>query len=63
VFNWPSDRKLSVPAWGKMINRAYLLTAPRTALKFTAGPDGIMVQLPVKAPDQIASVVVLETKD
>ncbi len=62
VFDWPADGRLQVPSWGKGVKTAYLLAAPKTALKFSQGSEGIAVQTPTKAPDPIASVVVLETK-
>ena len=61
VFDWPSDGTLNVPAFGKQVKTAYLLTAPRNRLKITTGTDGISLQLPKQAPDPIATVIVLET--
>ena len=61
VFDWPADGRLQVPSWGKTVKTAYLLANPKTALKFSQSSEGIAVQTPAKAPDLIASVVVLET--
>lgn len=61
VFDWPTDGKLQVPAWGKTVKKAYLLAEPKTALKFTPSGEGITIQTPLKAPGLIASVIVLET--
>ena len=61
VFEWPADARLQTPSWGKVVKKAYLLTNPKTPLKFTASSESITVQMPAKAPDPIASVVVLET--
>jgi alpha-L-fucosidase len=61
VFDWPSDGKLQAPAPGKAVKRAYLLANPKAAMKFTQSSDGVVVQLPARAPDPIASVIVLET--
>ncbi len=63
VFDWPRDGKLVVPGLsGKNITTAYLLADPgRAPLALTDGPDGVVVTLPDKAPDSVASVVVLET--
>lgn len=61
VFDWPSDGKLTVPAFGKEVKTAYLLAPPRQRLEMTAGVDGISLQLPTQAPDPIATVIVLET--
>ena len=61
VFDWPADGRLQVPSWGKAVKAAYLLANTKTALKFSQSGEGIAVQTPAKAPDLIASVVVLET--
>jgi alpha-L-fucosidase len=61
VFNWPADGKLKVPAWGKIVRRAYLLASPKKVLKFAQSSDGITIQVPPTAPDRIATVIVLET--
>jgi alpha-L-fucosidase len=63
VFNWPADGKLLVPAWGKTVKTAYLLANRTAALKFTQTAAGVMVQVPTAAPDRIATVVVMETRD
>lgn len=61
IFNWPTDGKLSVPAFGKTISRAYLLADPKHSVNVTSSDEGASLQLPTKAPDPIATVVVLET--
>ncbi|HXI89087.1 MAG TPA: alpha-L-fucosidase [Blastocatellia bacterium] len=61
VFDWPADGRLQVPSWGKTVKTAFLLANPKTALKFSQSGESITVQTPPKAPDPIASVVVLET--
>jgi alpha-L-fucosidase len=63
VFDWPQSGKLVVPGVsGKNITTAYLLADPgRTPLALTDGSDGVVVTLPGKAPDAVASVIVLET--
>jgi alpha-L-fucosidase len=61
VFDWPSDGKLQVPSWGKTGKRAYLLVNPKAALKFSQAGDAVAIELPSKAPDRIASVVVVES--
>jgi alpha-L-fucosidase len=63
VFDWPANGKLTVPSWGRAVNKAYLLATPRTALKFTQNAEAIEVQTPATAPDRIASVVAIETRD
>jgi alpha-L-fucosidase len=61
VFDWPADEKLLVPGLKNKVEKAYLLADPEKKL-LAASPsaDSVVVQLPVKAPDTIASVVVLE---
>src|SRR3989441_4400041 len=61
VFDWPKDGNLRVPSWGQSVKKAYLLAGSKPALKFTRDEDGITVRLPAKAPDSVASVIVLET--
>jgi alpha-L-fucosidase len=61
VFNWPADGKLSVPAFGKTISRAYLLADLKQQLNISKASDGAILQVPTKAPDAIATVIVLET--
>jgi len=62
VFDWPADGRLQLPSWGKTVKAAYLLAAPKTALKFSQSGESVVVQTPAKAPDLIASVVVLEAE-
>lgn len=62
VFDWPSDGKLRVPAWGKTPARAFLLASPKKSLKLTATNEGVTIQLPGKAVDPIATVIVVDTK-
>jgi len=62
IFDWPTDGTLRVPAWGKAVTKAYLLTTPARSLKFNKSADGVTLQLPAQAVDPIATVVVLETK-
>jgi alpha-L-fucosidase len=61
IFNWPADGKLLVPGLHNEIESATVLASgePRQA---TTGAEGVMVSLPTKAPDSIASVVVLKFK-
>ena len=61
VFEWPDDGKLAVPPIKAKVTSAYLLADPnRTPLATEACSDGVEVTLPAKAPDAVASVVVLE---
>jgi alpha-L-fucosidase len=61
VFDWPTDGNLKVPAWGKIVKRAYLLTNPKSSLKFAETNAELTVLVPMQATDRIATVVVLET--
>lgn len=60
VFDWPADGELQIPAWGKTVKKAYLLAKPKTTLKVIKSGEGITIQTPMKAPDRIASVIVVE---
>jgi alpha-L-fucosidase len=59
VFNWPKDEKLSVPILNK-VTKAYLLTNQKTTFKIEKLQDKNIIHLDGKAPDKIASVIVLE---
>jgi alpha-L-fucosidase len=61
VFNWPKDGKLVVPGVKNSVISAKLL-ANSTALKTKATDEGLIINLPAKAPDAIASVIKLEVK-
>jgi alpha-L-fucosidase len=64
VFDWPQG-ELVVPGLKSKVKQAYLLAdahenAKAQLLDVVAIEDGVMLKLPEKAPDKIASVVVLE---
>jgi alpha-L-fucosidase len=59
VFNWPEDKRLTVPFSNK-IKKAYLLADAETVLKVQQGTDNSILQLPSYAPDKIASVIAVE---
>lgn len=63
VFDSPADGKLQVPAFGKTVGKAYLLSNRRSALKFTRTNDGVVVEVPATASNPIATVIVLETRN
>ena len=50
-----------MPAWGKTVKKAYLLSNRKAALDVTQDAEGVTVQVPLKIPDAVATVVVLET--
>ena len=61
VFEWPQNGLLQVPAGELRVNRVYLLADPnRTALQTEKKSDTLIIRLPQKAPDDIASVIVIE---
>jgi alpha-L-fucosidase len=59
VFNWPANGELPVPILNQKVT-AWLLANPGEKLKCVVGQDKVTVHLPAKAPDTIASVVVLD---
>ncbi len=61
VFNWPADGKLLVPGLENQVSSARLL-AGGTTLKTTADNGGLIINVPSKAPDAIASVIKLEVQ-
>jgi len=64
IFQWPENGKFEIPAVKGKITNAYLLADPQqTALKATQSDTGVSISLPEKAPDAIASVVCVETKE
>jgi len=64
VFDWPADGKLVVAGLKAPPKAAYLLADPdRSALKTASTDAGVEVQLPAKATDPIATVIVLETAE
>jgi alpha-L-fucosidase len=63
VFDWPDDRILRVPLISAQVKRAYFLADPtnRTLpLETLAGSETLVLKLPERAPDPIASVFVVE---
>lgn len=65
VFQWPKDGKLTITAKGIQVSRAYLLADKEQNLQIEHTPNGLLIYVPEKAPDTIASVVAIEyeTKD
>ena len=59
VFEWPKDGKISLPVLNN-ISRAYLLSAPKKSLNIEKSKNKNTITLIGKAPDKIASVVVVE---
>jgi alpha-L-fucosidase len=61
VFDWPADGKLAVASGKRNVSKAYLLADRKKAgLPIEKPTDGLVIALPPKAPDAIASVIVIE---
>jgi alpha-L-fucosidase len=61
VFQWPEDGIIRVPVGELNITGVYLLADPdRDLLKTESRSNGLTIHVPPKAPDDIASVVVIE---
>jgi len=63
IFQWPENRTLSIPAGDIPASRAYLLADQEQSLQIEKTASGLLIHLPEKAPDDIASVVVIEHKE
>ncbi len=62
VFQWPSDGVLRVPLANKPV-KAWLLADPvKKELPFEMNGERIVIHLPEKAPDPVASVVALRVE-
>ena len=59
VFDWPKDGKLLVPGLENEVTSARLLIGGEK-LTFEKTESGVVLDLPVEAPDPIASVITLE---
>src|SRR5678815_1440486 len=62
VFDWPADGRLVVPGLGSPVVRAWMLANPQQALEANSADGGVAVKVTAKAPDALASVVVLEVQ-
>ncbi len=61
VFDWPTDVKLRVPGLTNKITKAYLLAdKSRKALAVERGDGEVVISVPKKALDTVATVVVLD---
>ncbi|HSK08469.1 MAG TPA: alpha-L-fucosidase [Vicinamibacterales bacterium] len=61
VFDWPSDGRLVVPGLTRRVRSARLLAAG--ALPTESGDAGVIITVPPRPPDPIATVVALELGD
>ena len=62
VFKWPADGTLRVPLANKPVKAWLLADADKKELPMERSGDRILLKLPEKAPDPIASVVVLQVE-
>ena len=61
VFDWPSNGKLVVPGVQKPVTSATLLVNGQKVTTSTSS-DGLVINVPEKAPDAIATVIKLQLK-
>ena len=61
VFDWPKDGNLIVPGLNQKAVSAKIL-AGGANLKYSSSPAGMVIQVPEKAPDTIASVIKVTLK-
>ena len=63
IFSWPSSGTFHLEKMPRKLTRAYLLAdSAKKSLKFKQTDQTVDVELPAKALDPVATVVVLETK-
>ena len=62
VFDWPEDGRLEVPGLVSQAESVYLLSDTQMRLNIEYAHGSAVISVPEKAPDPIASVVVLEFK-
>ncbi len=60
VIDWPAKKQLTIPKLGCEINKAYLLADKTASLDFNCDDKSCFIELPQQAPDDIASVIVVE---
>ncbi|WP_143304751.1 alpha-L-fucosidase [Chitinophaga vietnamensis] len=60
VFNWPADGKLTVPGIKNKVTAVSLLANGNKLTTSTSG-DALVISVPAKAPDNIATVIKVET--
>lgn len=59
VFDWPEEQILTIPMKADHVTNAYLLV-DQTSLDVNGQDDTCVLHLPEHAPDDIASVIVIE---
>lgn len=60
VFVWPANGLLKVPSLTNTINKIYLLNDTTTLLNYKDSLGYIRISVPVKAPNPISSVIVID---
>lgn len=60
VFEWPADLAVRLPNLGNEVKKAYLLEKGKPALEAVREGADWVIKLPKKAPDKVASVLVVE---
>ncbi len=61
VWNWPGDGKLLVPGLKNSVKSCTLLATGKK-LKTSSSSDGVLIEVPLTAPDSISSTIVLKIK-
>lgn len=61
VFDWPQDGIVHLTGLTDRVYKTYLLQDKQTALQFSQQNQEIAIHAPADAPDEINSVIVLET--
>lgn len=59
LFSWPEDGKLALPALDNKIHAAVLMGS-KTKLNVKSGEQGLVIQLPSKANNEVCSVVAIQ---
>jgi len=62
VMGWPTDQKLRLPGLKTEIEKAYLLVEPSKQLPVEGEAKNMIINLPERAPDLDATVVVVDLK-
>lgn len=61
VFGWPADRRVVLPGLTNPVKSARLLGGVRSeSLAISREPSSVVINVPEKAPDAVASVIALE---
>lgn len=60
IMGWPLDGILRIPGLKTNVKKANLLIEPQKSLNFKREGNDIIIELPQKAPDEIATVVAVE---